>query len=139
MPARRWLAGVLGALAFALLPWALLLGFELPSRHLSRHWDLAWTGFDVALATTLLAAAIAALRGSPWLERLAIVAGTLLLCDAWFDVLTAWTTTERTVAIVLAFAGELPLAVLCFAISLGHVPSLRMIKAKRGAAEEPLR
>src|SRR5229473_343719 len=102
MAGRGWLAGVLGAPAFALLPWALLLGFELPSRHLARHWDLAWTGFDVALA------------------------GTLLLCDAWFDVLTASTTTERTVAIILAFAGELPLAVLCFAISLGHVPSLRM-------------
>ncbi len=67
MAGRGWLAGVLGAPAFALLPWALLLGFELPSRHLARHWDLAWTGFDVALAATLLAAAIAALRASPWL------------------------------------------------------------------------
>ncbi len=139
MTGRRWVAGLLGGVAVVLLPWALLLDFELPSRHLSRHWDLAWTGFDIALAATLLAAAIAALRSSHRLEQLATAAGTMLLCDAWFDVLTASTGTERMVAIVLALAAELPLAVLCFAVSLGRVPSLRMIKPKSRAAEEPVR
>lgn len=40
--------------------------------------------------------------------------GTLLVCDAWFDVLTARTTGELIVAILEAALVELPLAVLCF-------------------------
>lgn len=136
MAGRRWIAGVLGAPAVALVPWTAALGFELPSRHVSRHWDLAWVGFDVVLAATLLSAAFAALRVSRWLEPIASVAGTLLLCDAWFDVLTASTATERTVAIALALAAEVPLAVLCLAISLGR---LRIVKSRDKTAEEPLR
>src|SRR5215475_15612534 len=91
-----------------------LLGVALPSRHLAAHWDLAWTGFDLALAAALLATAWAAWHGRSWLSPVAAIAGTLLVADAWFDVLTASTTTEREVAAAMAVVAELPLAVLCF-------------------------
>ena len=104
--------------AVALVPWSLLLNERLPSRHLASHWDLAWTGFDLALALTILATAISALRGSAeWLGRLAAACGTMLVCDAWFDVLTSSTRTEVIVAVVEAAAAEVPLALLCFAIA----------------------
>jgi hypothetical protein len=107
---------VFGGLALALLPWAATLNLILPSRHVARHWDLAWTGFDIALAGGLGAVAVAAYRGSAWLSRWATAAGTLLLTDAWFDVLTSGEGRDRA----LAFAGlavELPLAALCLRIA----------------------
>lgn len=124
----RWLPNLLGGVAVALLPWALLLNFELPSRHLVRHWDVAWTGFDFVLAASLLATAVALRRGSDWLGRLATMTGTLLLCDAWFDVLTASTGTELGVAAILALAAELPVAALCFLLARDPSLSLRFIK-----------
>jgi hypothetical protein len=41
-------------------------------------------------------------------------AGTLLICDAWFDVLTAATSAERWIAVLLAIFLELPLAGFCY-------------------------
>jgi hypothetical protein len=38
----------------------------------------------------------------------------VLVCDAWFDVLTAHTTSEMVQAILEALLIELPLAALCF-------------------------
>jgi hypothetical protein len=42
------------------------------------------------------------------------VTGTLLICDAWFDVLTTRTGTELLQAALEAALIELPLAALCF-------------------------
>jgi hypothetical protein len=110
--------GLLAGVAVALVPWTVLLNEQLPSRHLASHWDMAWTGFDLALAAVILAAAVSALRGSAdWLGRLATAGGTMLVCDAWFDTLTSTTRTEVIVAVVEAAAAELPLALLCFAIA----------------------
>lgn len=103
--------------ALVLLPWSVLLATRLPSRHLSTHWDLAWSGFDVALAATLAAVAVCALRHSPWLEGAASAAAALLICDAWFDLLTAATGKELFIAALEAALVELPMALLCLAIA----------------------
>jgi len=52
----------------------------------------------------------------------AAVTGTLLVCDAWFDVLTSRGTTDVVQAAVLAVFVELPIAALCFwmATNLAH-------------------
>ena len=44
---------VLIAASFALVPWTLWLTFSLPAEHLTRHYDIAWVGFDIALAGAL--------------------------------------------------------------------------------------
>jgi hypothetical protein len=103
--------------AFVLLPWVVLLVSVLPSTHRSAHWDVAWGGFDAALALLLLTVAITALRRSPWLEGAATAAATLLFVDAWFDVLTASTGMELVLALVEALLIELPLAVLCLLLA----------------------
>src|SRR6478672_7448528 len=46
----RWITALLAFTAVALIPWTLWLTFSLPSRHVSHHYDLAWVGFDIALA-----------------------------------------------------------------------------------------
>jgi hypothetical protein len=74
-------------------------------------------------------------RPSRWKQRqvlipAAIITSVLLLCDAWFDVLTANGHRQLIVSIATALVGELPLAaVLC----LVSIRALRMAgRAPRG-------
>ncbi|HEY2544219.1 MAG TPA: hypothetical protein VGH92_14355 [Gaiellaceae bacterium] len=112
-PIPRWVPGLLGLVAVGLIPWTLYLTFTLPSRHLTEHYDLAWVGFDIALAVAMAATAWAAYRRQRWLVPLAAVAGTMLLCDAWFDVVTSQGGSEVVEAALEAVFAELPLATLC--------------------------
>jgi hypothetical protein len=121
---RHWPAAILALAALILIPWAIALGQMLPSRHVADHWDAAWTGFDVILALSLLATAYASLRRHHLARGLAAVSGTLLLCDAWFDILTASSGTDLEIAILLAVFGELPLAVVCFLLATGRMPRI---------------
>jgi predicted branched-subunit amino acid permease len=114
---RRFGPLLLGALGVGLLPWSLWLGLSLPSRKVAEHWDLAWVGFDLVLATFLLATAVAAARRHPARKSLAASCGALLVADAWFDVVTAATSRERWFAVGLAVAAELPLATVCFVLA----------------------
>ncbi|HKD93110.1 MAG TPA: hypothetical protein VKB43_00170 [Gaiellaceae bacterium] len=109
----RWVTLLLGLIAIGLVPWSLYLTFTLPSRHVTDHYDLAWVGFDIALAAAFAAMAWAAVRRSPWLVAFAAVAGTMLVCDAWFDIVTSQGGGERWEAVAEAVLGELPLAALC--------------------------
>ncbi len=100
-----------------LVPWILFLVSSLPSTHASAHWDIAWAGFDLALALLLFGVALAAWRRSPWLEGAASAAATLLFVDAWFDILTSSSHVELGVSIAEAAFVELPLAVICLLLA----------------------
>jgi hypothetical protein len=112
------LAGPLFALlSLCLIPWTIYLAIALPSRQLSRHYDVAWAGFDVMLLAALGASAYFALRRSPYLALSTSAAGTMLVVDAWFDILTSRAGADRMMAIVFAVGIELPLAGLCWWLS----------------------
>ena len=81
-------------------------------REVVENWDIAWTGFDIALAGVLAAVAVSAYRRSGLLPRLATAAGTALVCDAWFDVVTS-ARGEVGEAVLEAVLAELPLAAVC--------------------------
>ncbi len=108
----RWITALLAFTAIALIPWTLWLTFSLPSRHVSHHYDLAWVGFDIALAVALGVTARAVFRSSRLLAPLAAATGAMLVCDAWFDIVTS-TPGERLEAVLQAVIGEIPLAALC--------------------------
>jgi len=76
-----WIGVLFAAAALVLVPWVVFLVRALPSHHRSAHWDVAWGGFDIALALLLVGVAAAAWRRSPWLEGAATAAATLLLVD----------------------------------------------------------
>jgi hypothetical protein len=97
-----------------LTPWTAFLFFTLPRHYVANHWQLAWGGFDLGLGLALAVTAIAVARRSPLAEVTAAITGTLLVCDAWFDVLTARATSDIVQAALEAAFVELPLAVLCF-------------------------
>jgi hypothetical protein len=122
----RWVVVLFGLAALVLVPWVVLLVVALPSEHRAAHWDIAWAGFDVALALLLLAVALAAWRRSPWLEGAATATATLLFVDAWFDVLTSSTRAELVVSIGEAVFVELPLAILCLLLARNAERLLRM-------------
>ena len=75
-------------------------------------WNIAWIGFDVALAAWS--------SGTGWLvvqrRQVAMLVSLLrrrfLLCDAWFDVCLSWNTSEQAWALATAALVELPAAVL---------------------------
>lgn len=100
-----------------LIPWTAWLFASLPRHHNSNHWALTWAGFDAALAISLAVTAGLIIRRSALAEITATVTATLLLCDAWFDVLTARGTEELLPAVAEALIVELPLAALCFWIA----------------------
>ena len=114
--APAWAILLLGAAAIALVPWSIALSTQLPAHHVARHWDVAWAGFDAGMAAVLIATVVAAVRGSAWLTGLAMAAAAMLLCDAWFDVVTS-APDERWVAVASAIVVELPLAVVCVLVS----------------------
>ncbi len=111
--AMPWIGVVFAGCALLLVPWLFYLGFELPERQLSRHYALAWAGFDAFLFVALATTAYAVLRRSPWVGMAAGSAATLLVTDAWFDVVTAPEMSELVKAVAMAGVVELPLAVVC--------------------------
>ena len=115
---RGWLAPLFFLAGLGLLPWTAYLIMTLPSRHLQTgYYDLAWGGFDVALAALLVATGVGLLRRRLWVQSTATAAATMLFCDAWFDVLSSQAGGERLMAVVLAVLVELPSALVCLLIA----------------------
>jgi hypothetical protein len=86
---RRRFVFFLTVCSAALVPWIIFLAFTLPHRYVAGHWTLTWVGFDIALLTGLALTAWFAWRRRQAVVITAFITGTLLTCDAWFDVTTA--------------------------------------------------
>lgn len=117
-----WIAPALFLCAAVLIPWIAFLFATLPSHYAANHWPLAWGGFDVGLGAALASTAVMVAKRSPFAEVTAAITGTLLCCDAWFDVLTSRGISDIAQAAASALLIELPLAALCFwmARNLAH-------------------
>ncbi|MEU7867193.1 hypothetical protein [Dactylosporangium sp. NPDC049140] len=122
--ARRRFVIVVGVASVLMIPWVIALALRLPPRYLAGNWDVTWVGFDVALMITLAFTAWAALRRRQVVVLAALVSGTLLACDAWFDIMTAY-GPDRWVSLATAVAVELPLALWLFFVS-HHLVRLSM-------------
>lgn len=109
-----------------LVPWTAYLAVTLPRTYVAHHWDLAWVGFDVMLLLLLLTTAVLGFLRRQLVIVTAFATGVLLLCDAWFDVLTAQ-APDRPVSLVTAVAVELPLSVVLMA---GSLQLLRLTAAR---------
>lgn len=111
---RRRRAVFLGFVAFCvavLAAWTVALGTTLPMSETTRQWRTAWVGFDVGLIAAFLVCGWAAWKGRQLLVPATLVTGALLLCDAWFDVVLSWTSSERWTSVLTAAFVEVPLAI----------------------------
>jgi hypothetical protein len=97
-----------------LIPWTVFLSLTLPPKYDAGHWRLLWTGFDAALMAVLLLAAWAAWYRRQILAAIAMVAGTLLFCDAWFDMVTSFGHRDQWLTLLTGFGAEMPLGVFFF-------------------------
>ena len=98
-----------------LVAWIAILLLTLPGRYTSSDWRAVWVGLDIAELLGFAATAWAA-----WHERqivifLLIVTGTLLVCDAWFDLALDYGSSGFTASVLSAVLVELPLAFVLFA------------------------
>ena len=112
-----WAGPAFALFSLVLLPWTGYLAYSLPSRQVSADYDVAWVGFDVILLIALASTGYFALRRSQHLATAATAAATLLVVDAWFDVMTTL-PGQRLEPLALAAGVELPLAAVCIWLSL---------------------
>jgi hypothetical protein len=133
VPSRRWLrrtrevrVAVMVLSAVVLVPWIGYLAVTLPRVYVARNWDVAWVGFDVVLLVLIAATAVLGYLRRQLLVLTAFAAGVLLVCDAWFDVLTAH-GDDQTWSVLTAVVVELPMAGLLIA---GALQVLRLVAAR---------
>jgi hypothetical protein len=121
--ANRWIARFLAACCLGLVPWTIGLAFSLPRSYLTHNWPLAWVGFDVILLGCLGTTAWALWRRRLMAIPASLITAALLLCDAWFDVVTAHGGRCLLLSVATALLAEIPVALL-----LG-VTSIRLLYA----------
>jgi hypothetical protein len=112
---RRRLGVLLSITACVVLAaWIIVLVLTLHRSFHTQHWKGAWVGFDIILLAAFAATGWAFWRGRQIVIACLIVTGTLLCCDAWFDVLLDLSTKDIWGSVASAFFVELPLAFLMF-------------------------
>lgn len=112
----RWVVAFFLGGAVVLIPWIVLM-FTVPDAvNVPRHWELVWGGFDCFLVLGFAVTAFRLITRSPRGAVTAAMTGTMLLVDAWFDVLTTH-RGGQVISILMAVFAEIPCAVICFYVS----------------------
>ncbi len=112
---RRLALFVAAACCVILAGWIVVIAATLPRHFNAHHWRAVWVNFDVFLLAGFAAVAWAIWRERQVLILLLVGIGTMLCCDAWFDVGTSTATGDLWISLASAFLAELPLAFLAFA------------------------
>jgi len=112
---RRLALLVSAACCVILAGWIVVLAATLPHQFDAHHWRAVWVNFDVFLLAAFAATAWAVWRERQILILLLVLIGTMLCCDAWFDVGTSLQTKGLGLSLASAVFAELPLAFLAFA------------------------
>ena len=103
--------------------WIAILILTLPGHYTSTDWRTVWVGLDLAELAGFAATGWAAWHQRQIVTFFLIITGTLLVCDAWFDVALSYGSGDFTTTILSALLVELPIAFLLFA------PAVRLIRA----------
>lgn len=90
--------------------WTVYLAFSMPTGYHSKAWSTAWVGFDILLLLALAGTVVAAMLRRQIVVMLAVFTATLLLCDAWFDIVLDWGTSDVWASLASAAFVEVPLA-----------------------------
>jgi hypothetical protein len=113
---RPRLALVVGA-ATGMIAWIVFLVMTLPANYVAHNWPATWVGFDVLLAAFMVTTAVLVFLRPQLVPLTAFTTGVLLICDAWFDVMTAG-PHDLWASALTATLVELPLAVILITTAL---------------------
>lgn len=108
---RRIRLGVMIGGSIAMIPWLVYLSVTLPENYVAHNWPVTWVGFDILLVVFMAATAVLGYLRRQLLVLAAFTAGVLLICDAWFDLLTAGPKDLR-LSVITALGIEVPVAIL---------------------------
>jgi hypothetical protein len=108
---------VIVASCILLAAWIGVLAVTLPRFYHTGSWRGAWVGFDIALLAAFAATGWTAWRRRQLLVVSLVVLATLLLCDAWFDVVLDVRTAGFVASLLSALLVELPLAVVAIVMA----------------------
>ena len=103
------------ACCIGLAAWIAILILILPGRYTSSNWRVVWVGLDIAELIGFAATGWAAWRQRQVVIFFMITTGTLLVCDAWFDLALDYGSSGFTTSIISALLAEFPLAFILFA------------------------
>lgn len=112
--------------SLAMVPWLAYLSVTLPENYVAHNWPITWVGFDVLLVAFMLATAVLGYLRRHLLVLAAFTTGVLLICDAWFDLMTAG-PKDLWVSLITALLIEVPLAVFMIFSAL-RIMRLTMVR-----------
>jgi hypothetical protein len=122
-----------------LAAWIGYLTVSLPAFYRAGSWRGAWVGFDVAELLVFAITGWAAWRRRQVLIICLIVLATLLLCDAWFDVVLDTRTAGFLSSLLSALLVEVPIALIAIVVArrLLRITVGQVIKYEGGAGPVP--
>jgi hypothetical protein len=107
---RRIRLGIMIGGSIAMIPWLVYLSMTLPENYVAHNWTATWVGFDILLVGFMLATAVLGYLRRQLLLFAAFTSGVLLICDAWFDLMTAG-PNDVWLSVVTALLIEVPLGI----------------------------
>ena len=96
---RRLVLFISAGCCVILAGWIVVLAATLPHHFNAHHWRALWVNFDVLLLAAFALTAWATWRKRQVLILLLMLTGTMLCCDAWFDVGTSLATSSMWLSI----------------------------------------
>jgi hypothetical protein len=108
---RRLRLGLIIGGSIALIPWIVYLSLTLPANYVAHNWPATWVGFDILLVGFMAATAVLGYLRRQLLLFAAFTTGVLLICDAWFDLMTAG-PDDFWLSVITALLVEVPFAIL---------------------------
>ncbi|MCV7124744.1 hypothetical protein [Mycobacterium lacus] len=111
MRMRRIRFGLIVGGSIALMPWIVYLALTLPQNYVAHNWPATWVGFDIVLVGFMATTAVLGYLRRQLLLLTAFTTGVLLICDAWFDIMTAG-PDDFWLSVGTALLAEVPLAIL---------------------------
>jgi hypothetical protein len=95
----------------AMIPWIGYLVLTLPQKYVAHNWPVTWIGFDILLVGFMAATAVLGYLRRQLLILTAFTTGVLLICDAWFDLMTAG-PEDAALSVITALLIQAPMAIL---------------------------
>lgn len=130
---RRIRLGLMIGGSIAMVPWLAYLSATLPENYVAHNWQVTWVGFDMLLMVFMVATAVCAYLRRQVVLFAAFTSGVLLICDAWFDLMTAG-PRDLWLSLTTALLIELPVALLLIsgALRILRLTMMRLWILQRG-------
>lgn len=108
---RRIRLGLVVGGLLVMVPWIGYLAASLPQKYVAHNWPVTWIGFDVLLMSFMAATAVFGYFRRHLLLLTGFTTGVLMICDVWFDLLTA-KPEDAWLSVITGMLIEVPMAFL---------------------------